>query len=209
MTSSERASSRARRLGNLGLAVFMAVLCMRELVDHPAHVLELASNAAALCISAFLIVSILGREPAETTDVRWWVCLVCTASLCSFLIFEPPGKDSGFLAQVAYGVLLALYLLGGSALAYLARSFAILPSRRVVRTGWMYRIVRHPAYALYMVGDVVYVATTPTGRNLFALTLSVALLVARASLEERVLNEDVAYRVYAARTRYRFFPRIY
>jgi protein-S-isoprenylcysteine O-methyltransferase Ste14 len=92
---------------------------------------------------------------------------------------------------------------------YLGESFAILPARRRLRTGFVYRIVRHPVYATYVLTDAAFLASSPSAWNLVVALLGAGTLAWRASLEERLLWRDPEYERYARRTRYRFIPFVY
>jgi protein-S-isoprenylcysteine O-methyltransferase Ste14 len=64
-------------------------------------------------------------------------------------------------------------------------------------------------YAGYTLTHIGFLLGFPSLQN-FLLYLSTFLIeVARLLREELVLNEDPLYRDYAARVRYRLFPRIF
>lgn len=91
----------------------------------------------------------------------------------------------------------------------LNRSFAIVPALREVKTGGMYRWVRHPIYASYLITLSAYLAGNFSLRNGVVWLLSIACLVARVHLEERHLAQAPAYRAYMNRVRWRLIPRLY
>ena len=91
----------------------------------------------------------------------------------------------------------------------LGRSFSLMPARRMIRVGLMYRFVRHPIYTAYMLIDAIYVSQLPTVQNVAVLVGGAVLFAWRASLEERLLRNDPRYRQYAERTRWRFVPFVY
>jgi protein-S-isoprenylcysteine O-methyltransferase Ste14 len=88
----------------------------------------------------------------------------------------------------------------------LGRSWGILPANRGVRTGGLYRFVRHPIYANYIVFYANYALISISAATVIVAVGMPIVLLARAVLEERVLLRDPEYAAYAARTRYRFFP---
>ena len=100
-------------------------------------------------------------------------------------------------------------LLADTSLIALGQSFSLLPARREVRVGWMYRIVRHPAYSAYMIVDAVYVTLLPTPQNIAVLIGGAILFWWRAILEERLLMHDPTYRDYVKQTRWRFVPFVF
>jgi protein-S-isoprenylcysteine O-methyltransferase Ste14 len=91
----------------------------------------------------------------------------------------------------------------------LGRHFGILPSYRGVETRLMYRIVRHPIYASYLVMDAGIVLAYPSARNLALFAAAIVLLVVRIHYEELLLTHDEAYTRYAERVRYRLVPHLY
>jgi protein-S-isoprenylcysteine O-methyltransferase Ste14 len=102
------------------------------------------------------------------------------------------------------GVVVAIVSLGT-----LGRSFGIVAANRGVRTGGPYRLVRHPAYAGYLIAWAGYVAETPSVRNVSLLALGVVAQAVRMREEERVLANDVEYRRYMGVVRHRLIPYIY
>jgi len=113
-------------------------------------------------------------------------------------------QDESTLPRVAAGVALfaAGYLASAVVLLWLGRSFSVMPEARRLVTSGPYRWVRHPLYATEMVvavGIMIQVGT-PFATALGGLHL--ALQVARARYEERVLAEAFPeYAGYKARTR--------
>lgn len=196
-----RARSRAHLWANFGLATVLAVECILGILFESD---ELWGKLMWATVGGVLIFNTLRRSPVVEQDARWWVWLVCTASLLRFLAFE-----SNVESRSAFWMLVFFNLIADTALIALGKSFSLLPARRQIRTGWMYRIVRHPAYSAYMIIDVVYVTQLPTVRNIVVVLFGVALFVCRAKLEEALLSNDPAYREYMQRVRWRFVPWVY
>jgi protein-S-isoprenylcysteine O-methyltransferase Ste14 len=103
----------------------------------------------------------------------------------------------------------------------LGRSWGIIPANRGVRTGGLYRIVRHPIYASYLVTYGAYtlaVARLPVDPahpgvvpdlhywNLAVYAIFAISTVARTYYEERVLRRDPSYAEFAEKTRARLIP---
>ena len=102
------------------------------------------------------------------------------------------------------GVMLAL-----AALAGLGRSFALVAADRGLKTEGLYRLVRHPVYASYLVAYLGYAAENPSARNLALLAAATAAQLVRIREEERVLGSETAYSAYCTRVRYRLVPYVY
>jgi len=190
-----------RRWANWGLAAFLLAEC--------AYGIWLGSDdnwnvVWWVTVIGVLVVNTLRRMPPVEQDARWWVWIVCTASTLRFLAFDYD-DDS----RTAFWLLIAFNLLADMALIALGKSFSLLPARRQIRTGWMYRLVRHPAYAAYMLTDFVYLSQMPTPRNAAVVLVGIGLFVCRARLEERLLANDPAYLEYMRRVRWRFLPGVY
>jgi len=166
----------------------------------PVTPLELVDLGMYAVVTAVLVVNVW-RRPAplsEDTSAAAWI--VSLASYAYYLLFEP-GDAPAWIVP--------LHLLADTSLVYLGTSFSVLPARRDVKVGWLYRCVRHPAYAAYVLADAAFCIAVPSLRNVVVAVCGGALLVVRARLEEHVLSEDPAYARYQRATRYRFFPGVY
>jgi protein-S-isoprenylcysteine O-methyltransferase Ste14/uncharacterized membrane protein (UPF0127 family) len=95
------------------------------------------------------------------------------------------------------------------ALSFLGRSFGVVAANRGVKTSGLYRIVRHPTYAGYMVSYVGYVMCYPTSANVLVAVATLFAFNARAIFEERLLRRDPCYRAYQLGTPWRFVPYVY
>jgi protein-S-isoprenylcysteine O-methyltransferase Ste14 len=94
-------------------------------------------------------------------------------------------------------------------LAVLGRSFGLVAADRGLKTRGPYRLVRHPAYAGYLLCYAAYTAENPTARNLALLLLSTVFQLVRINEEERVLASDVRYASYRRAVRSRLVPFLY
>jgi protein-S-isoprenylcysteine O-methyltransferase Ste14 len=111
------------------------------------------------------------------------------------------------------GVGLMLVLLGASlgfaSLLSLGRWFGVWPAFRGLATRGPYRLVRHPMYLAYVLGDIGY--------NLYEYNLGTVLLVIagwsslfyRIRAEEQILSRDAGWSSYVALVRYRFLPGLW
>jgi len=91
----------------------------------------------------------------------------------------------------------------------LGRSFGLLPANRGVVSAGMYRIVRHPIYAGYLVTHAAFLMGHWNGWNAAVLMGADAALILRAVYEERTLAPDPAYAGYRARVRWRILPGVF
>jgi protein-S-isoprenylcysteine O-methyltransferase Ste14 len=151
---------------------------------------------------------VIRRRSAETSrSLRdWGVALVGTAAP---LLQRPDTPLHPALEPL--GIAIQVLGAGLSVLATvsLGRSFGIVAANRGVRTGGLYRFVRHPLYGSYLIGYLGFLLGNTAPANLLLVATTVLCQHQRSVAEERVLARDPAYRAYMARVRYRFFPYIF
>lgn len=103
-----------------------------------------------------------------------------------------------------------LQLVGGllvlAATLRLGRSFGIVAANRGIQTGGLYRVVRHPIYAAYVLAFGGFVLAHPGFLNGGTLVGWLVVQVLRIRAEEYVLMQDTRYTAYATQVRYRLIP---
>lgn len=121
-----------------------------------------------------------------------------------------------FLGPAAWGILpeAKLMLVAGATiqiagLISLNRSFGLVAAKREIKTAGMYRIVRHPLYASYLLSFTGYVLANTSMTNLTVYVVTILLLFFRLLQEERHLALDVQYRAYMSQVRYRVIPFVF
>jgi protein-S-isoprenylcysteine O-methyltransferase Ste14 len=190
--------------GSVLLAVLWAVFAYRHVV---AYVQTGHLSYVVFCVSETLQAAlfVLRFRPATvSTRAADWIIAVGATFAPLFFVPHADGLGGSGQALVVAGAL--LQILG---LLSLNRSFAIVPAKRRIRTGGMYRIVRHPVYAAYVIMFSGYVWANTTPWNVALYCLIVASNIARIANEEKHLGVDAEYRAYADRVRYRLVPLIY
>jgi protein-S-isoprenylcysteine O-methyltransferase Ste14 len=115
----------------------------------------------------------------------------------------PAWPEGGFVL-----VLLAACLSFAS-LITLGRRFGVRPALRGVATNGPYRIVRHPMYLAYLIGDIGYNLQEWNPGTVLMVLAGWASLVYRIRAEERVLSQDARWRNYADVVRYRLLPGLW
>lgn len=155
----------------------------------------------ALTIAFFIF-----RSNPKTVSIIPFDWLVAIIGSFAPLFFRP--ADYGVLPQAEILIVLGT-ILQTAGLISLNRSFAIVAATRELKTGWMYRIIRHPLYASYFLifGGYVLVHTTATNLVFFLITMS--FLCLRIFSEERHLSFDPKYRSYMLKVSYRIIPYIF
>ena len=140
--------------------------------------------------------------------VSWWQIgwvLVAMAWPVWFTVAQEPGGSTplpALLLQFAATLMLAasVYSLGGN--------FAVFPERRAIVTGGIYRWLRHPMYASYLLLDLGFWLAHPQPWFGLVWVVEVLLLEARTRWEEQVLSEDVLYVEYQQRVPWRLIPGV-
>ncbi len=115
-----------------------------------------------------------------------------------------PAWPMGGVALVTLSACLSLV-----SLLTLGRLFGIRPALRGLATRGPYRLVRHPMYLAYVLGDIGY--------NLQEWNIGTALMVMagwasvlyRIRAEERILSRDAGWPTYVASVRYRLLPGLW
>jgi protein-S-isoprenylcysteine O-methyltransferase Ste14 len=199
-------------------ALFFSVFLARQLillwaslqaVKHPSDYLFTTQQALALAYFTMLVVLYTTRLPKRGTDHRLAVVFIAFTGTFSAIgaSFLPGGERREWLALP--GDILATAGLAYSVwgLAYLRRSFSIIPEARRLVTGGPYTLSRHPVY----LGEIA----TAIGINLATAGLPGALAVGyfivcevfRMRWEEGVLSRAFPdqYPEYAHRVP-RFLP---
>ena len=121
-----------------------------------------------------------------------------------------------FLMPSDYGLLPgAEYLIGAGivlqifGLLSLNRSFAMVAAKRKLKSGGMYRIVRHPLYASYLLVLSGYALANTTWANFLLCCVTISLLLERLRREEKHLLQDPDYREYTHKVRFRMIPFVF
>lgn len=146
------------------------------------------------------------RTPPRSFTTKPGEWAVALAGTFLPLLFRPTADTPVALAE--WGLMLGSTLQIAGVLS-LNRSFGIVPALRELKTAGLYRIVRHPIYASYLVVFAFYVGANYSLRNLVLGSVWAGLLIARIHFEERHLAQSDAYRAYRTRVKWRLIPFVY
>jgi protein-S-isoprenylcysteine O-methyltransferase Ste14 len=164
------------------------------------------SGLGATMLEAWTALIFLTRRPTASVTRDWVAWAAAPIGSFAMLFARPAAGGSVALGETLQlvGLVFALISLGA-----LGRSFGIVAANRGIKTCGPYRIVRHPAYAGYLVAYGGYVLGNPSVLNLLLFALGTAFQLVRISHEERVLAADAGYRRYRDSVRFRLVPFVY
>lgn len=117
----------------------------------------------------------------------------------------------GYAASPEAGLVLVTLsaVLSLTSLLTLGRSFGLRPALRGLATRGPYRLVRHPIYLAYVIGDIGYNLQEWNWGTVLLTVAGWAASVYRIRAEERVLAQDSGWRNYATSVRYRLLPGLW
>lgn len=181
-----------------GLFCYAHLLAFRHNGDW-SYLLFVASESLAALL--FLIRS----EPVGVSHapLDWTLAIAGTAAPFLFMPADAALLPAARLLIVA-GVLLQI-----AGLLSLNRSFGLVAAQREIKTTGIYRLIRHPLYASYLLSYTGYVLVNTTWANAAVGVLGAVLLLCRLQREERFLAQDLQYRVYMRQVKYRLLPLVF
>ena len=198
----------ARALDRIEQAVVIVLFCFLAARLWPEDVSAVSFARVLLLISeGAVVVFLVIRRPTERISLRPGDWFLATAG--TFLPLMVVSGDFRPLPEFGAMLLLAGTLIHIGAKFSLNRSFGLVAANRGVKSEGLYRIVRHPMYAGYMLAHVGFFLTQGSLLNLGLYAAIWTLLVLRIRAEERVLFEDAAYQEFAAGVRYRLLPGVF
>jgi protein-S-isoprenylcysteine O-methyltransferase Ste14 len=164
---------------------------------------------ALLVTEGYALVLLICARRATTRDTSS-VALVATLYSVFYYVLFDPGSTARLIPELA-GV--GFYVVGTAwqfaAKILLGRSFGLLPAQRGVVISGPYRLVRHPMYLGYLIGQLGFLLVNFSLRNLAVLVGVYLALGLRIVREEAVLSEDDQYREYQHRVRWRLVPYVF
>ena len=158
-----------------------------------------------------IVVFVLLRRPTEKISLKLGDWLLAITATYAPLLIQPANTPAALqlLVPLAVGLLLIGNIIQIAAKLFLRRSFGIAPANRGIKTDGMYRIVRHPMYAGYLLVHIGILMLMPTMLNLVIYAIGWWAQILRLLAEERLLSEDPAYQVLMQKTRWRLIPGVF
>ena len=172
-----------------------------SLTQHPFNVLLLISDGLVVGLT-------LVRSPTERisrSGLDLILAMVGTAApLLAITGGQPliPGPVGNTLMVLGLG--LSFY-----AKITLWRSFGLVAANRGVKSHGPYRMIRHPMYLGYFIGQVGFALLNPAPSILIIYAAAFVLQILRIRAEEGLLGRDPAYADYMGAVRYRLAPGLF
>jgi protein-S-isoprenylcysteine O-methyltransferase Ste14 len=158
-----------------------------------------------------VLVFVLLRRPTEAISMRFgdWL-LAITATAAPMLIVPVPVPGAMVpLESIALGLVATGNLVQLAGKLYLRRSFGVAPANRGIKTTGMYRFVRHPIYAGYLMIHAGLLMMMPSLTNFLLYAIGWWAQILRLLAEENLLSQDPAYRAFMEKTRWRLVPGVF
>lgn len=199
------------RLGDFAARVAVGGLFAGLAVRIGADFVETLRVTGLLLLASEALVAVLtvARRRALHVNRRWDARLVTALSIAGPPLLRP-AVHGALLSdgQAALVSLVGLALIVAGKVS-LGRSFGVVPANRGVVCGGVYRFVRHPIYAGYLLTHAGFMLSHLDWWNVGVLLVSDVMLVVRAVYEERTLIGDPQYASYRSRVRWRMVPGVY
>jgi protein-S-isoprenylcysteine O-methyltransferase Ste14 len=159
--------------------------------------------------NSLLVVLFLTRRRSSETSTRPFDWLV--AALASWLPLDYQAQHGVDATQAAFGTALQVtgLVMAIVAFGFLGRSIGIVAADRGLKTGGVYGVVRHPAYAAHVTTGAGFLIANPHWINAVIWTVVFGCQIARIHAEERLLKRRTEYARYSERVRWRLVPGLY
>lgn len=187
----------------IGLFVALCLNLGRDFLRH-GHIVSLLFVIG----ESIPVALVLLRRPAQPLSRRPRDWLLTMSGTCLPLLVRVGG--GAVLAPVICGLIILLgFAIQVAAKISLGRSFGLVPAIRGVKCGGLYRFVRHPIYAGYILMDLGFLLANASSWNGALYFVAYAAQLGRLFAEEQLLMEHPTYRAYAAQTRWRVLPGVF
>lgn len=191
-------------MANLVLMVIFAFFAYRFALDF----IDTRRPSSLLLLIVHSIVALLNltrRLPTKVSiDPFAWV--VAIAGTWLPLTLRPVLAEEVRVGQL---LLLAGVVVQALAISSLARSLGTVPANRGIKTGGLYRFVRHPIYSAYLLSHAGFLLNQFSPFNALVLAFWLLFQLLRIRYEEELLMLDPDYAAYASSTRWRLVPFVY
>jgi protein-S-isoprenylcysteine O-methyltransferase Ste14 len=193
--------------GRVAIVILFTLLTMRITADFA----ETGRFTGLLLVTgeALVVVLTVLRRAAIVLDRSWRARFITAMSLCGPLLLRPAPHGEllpGFVTVAVSSIGLLIVLAGKMSLG---RSFGLMPANRGIVCSGLYRALRHPIYAGYLLSHLAFLGAHASAWNITLLAISDLALLVRAVVEEQTLALDPQYVAYQQRVRWRVFPGVF
>jgi protein-S-isoprenylcysteine O-methyltransferase Ste14 len=191
-------------LCNLALAYIYARFALKFFEDFQEN--QKISSALLVVQETVLIFMFLTRKQSVDFSVSPidWICGIL--GTYAIMLVQPTGNESA----IATGIQMLTMVWSIVGYFSLGRSISIVPAHRELKEGGLYRIVRHPLYAGYLVSFICILANNLSVYNAVIVCVAVLTTIARVLREEKfLLSSNPDYAAYTQQTKYRLFPYVF
>lgn len=186
------------------LIAFFALLAISLLQDLQ---LNFRISSFLLLLQELLVMALLFvRRPSISTSMRPHEWVFAFAATFLPLMLRAHGTGEYMIGTVFSIAGTFIGLLG---LFALNRSIGVVPANRGIQTGGMYRWVRHPLYASYIIAFGGFLINNFSVHNALILAAWFVFQALRLLAEERHLAQDPDYRQFMQITRWRLLPGLW
>ena len=190
--------------GEQGLIVLLWGLLLYRVLHSPngyAPLVLISETSVAL----FAVI----RRPSQNLSMRLGDWLLAITATAAPLLIQPGYDLVPALAPLGVVLMLAGNVVQLLAKLSLRRSFGVAPANRGVKQDGLYRLVRHPMYAGYLLVHLGVMVLMPSLFNLMLYASAWWAQILRLLAEEALLSQDAAYRDFSAKVRYRLLPGLF
>jgi protein-S-isoprenylcysteine O-methyltransferase Ste14 len=207
MTNGFSREARAEWLSRLCVGALFAVLSVNLVADFTRT--HRMTGLLLLVSESLVVVLTVVRRRTVAIDRSVAAAIVTTVSLVGPSLVRT--SAGGGLVPDAVTVIVSsigLFIVIAGKIT-LGRSFGLVPANRGVVCTGVYRFVRHPIYAGYLLTHLAFACAHPTVWNWSVLIIADTALIVRALYEERVLGADGSYQSYCQRVEWHLVPGVF
>jgi protein-S-isoprenylcysteine O-methyltransferase Ste14 len=158
---------------------------------------------------AIVAIAYLVRRPARSTTARLDDWLLAFGGTFVGVLLRPDGRHPAWGIWPGTALQLTGAAVAITCIVTLGRSFGFAAADRGVVTGGVYRVVRHPMYASYVLLETGYLLQSLSLRNAVIVTVGMLCNAGRTIAEERLLAGNAEYWTYCRRVRRRIIPGVW
>ena len=165
------------------------------------------SSLFYLMFEATTILFLLMRKMPQQVSGSFEDWLYAVSGTLSSLLFRPlenPHESNVLVVLQLVGMCVSY-----AGLLSLNKSLGIVPANRGIKQGGIYKFVRHPLYAGYIITYLAFCLQNQSFYNALILVIFVGLTISRIKREERFLLPCAGYAAYTQKVKWRILPLLW